>query len=59
MEFRKTVKMTLYSRQQKDMDIKNRLSDYVDKAIVGQFERITLKIYITICKIDNECKFDA
>ena len=30
-----------------------------EKARVGCFERIALKQYITICKIDDHCKFDA
>ena len=30
-----------------------------EKARVGCFERIALKQYITICKIDDQCKFDA
>ena len=37
----------------RDTDIKNRLLDYVDKVRVGRFERIRLKMYISICKIDN------
>ena len=43
----------------RNTDKNNRLLDYVDKVRVGRFERITLKMYITICKMDNQCKCDA
>ena len=30
-----------------------------EKERVGRYERITLKMYITICKIDDQCKHEA
>ena len=30
-----------------------------EKAKVGWFERIALKMYITICKMDDQCKFNS
>ena len=35
MKFRKMVMTTLYARQQKDTDVKNRLLDSGEKARVG------------------------
>ena len=35
IEFRKMVMMTLYARQQKDTDVKNRLLDYVVEGKAG------------------------
>ena len=35
MEFRKMVKMTLYTRQQRDTDVKNRLLDSVGEGKSG------------------------
>ena len=35
MEFRKTVMMILYARQQRDTDVKNRLLDYVGEGEGG------------------------
>ena len=42
MEFRKMV-MILYTRQQRDTDVKNRLLDYVGEGEGGVIERIALK----------------
>ena len=35
MEFRKMVMMTLYARQQKDIDVKNKLLDFVGEGEGG------------------------
>ena len=43
MEFRKMVMMTLYVRQQKRQDVKNRLLDSVGEGEGGMIERIALK----------------
>ena len=39
MESRKMVMITLYAKQKRDTDVKNRLLDSVEKARVGCFER--------------------
>ena len=55
MEFRKMVTMTLFVRQQKRTDFWT----LWEKARVGRYDRIALNMYITICKIDDQSKFDA
>ena len=42
MEFRKTITMTLYERQQKRHRCKEQILDYVGKGRVGRFERIAM-----------------
>ena len=49
--------MTLYARQQRDTDVKNRLLDSVGEG-EGWFERIALK-HVTICEIDLQSRLDA
>ena len=54
------VTMTLYVRQQKRHRGKEQTFWTMwEKERVGRYERIALKMYITICKIDDQCKFDA
>ena len=43
MEFRKIVTMTLYARQQRDTDVKNRLLDSVGEGKGGTIETCILK----------------
>ena len=40
----------------RDTDVKNRLLGSVEE---GTFERIALTMYIIICKIDRQSRFDA
>ena len=45
----------------RDTDVKNRLLDYVGEGEGGAVleDSIETCMYITICKIDGQCKFDA
>ena len=50
--------MTLVQSCRGDTDIKNRLLDSVGEGEGGMIWDNSWNIYITICKIDNQCEFD-
>ena len=59
MEFRKTVTATLYARQQRDTNVKNRLLDSVGEREGGTIWENSIETYTTICEIGDQSKFDA
>ena len=55
MEFRKMVMMTLNEDSKRDTEVKNRLLDSVGEGKGGMI----WNMYITICEIDHQSKFNA
>ena len=43
----------------RDTDVKNRLLDYVGEGKGRMIWQNSIEMYITICKIDDQCKFNA
>ena len=43
----------------RDTDVKNRFLDYVGEGEGVMIWENSIETYITICKIDDQCKFDA
>ena len=44
---------------ERDTDVKNRILDYVGEGEGGMIRENSIETYITICKIDDQCKFYA
>ena len=60
MEFRKIVVMTIYVRQQKRHRCKEQTFRLCGRRRGwGDLKGYHGNMYITICKIDDQCKFDA
>ena len=43
----------------RDTDVKNSLLDSVGEGEAGMIWENSIEMYITICEIDDQCKFDA
>ena len=50
--------MTLYARQQKDIDVKNKLLDFVGEGEGGMIWE-HWNMYIVMCEIDRQSRFNA
>ena len=60
MEFRKTVTTKPYMQDsRRDTDVKNRPLNYVGEGESGMIWEKHWNMYVTICKIDDQCKFNA
>ena len=57
MEFRKMVMVTLYERQQKRQDVKNRLLDFVGEGKGRMFWKNSM--YIIYSETDHQPRWDA
>ena len=59
MEFRKMVMMTLYARQQKRHRYIEQSFGFCGEGKGGMIWENSIEMYITICEIDDQSKFDA
>ena len=59
MQFRKTITTNLYARQQKRHRCKEQIFGLWERKWWDDLREEHWNMHITMCKVDDECKFDA